>query len=103
LKKTGLEPKEMKKLMDFIVLSCHKATFLIEKSHTTPLSFLDRIQLKMHLTVCKKCPLYSQQSLFIEGLLKNDHINFSNTSDFKLSDKSRIIIKNAVEENYRNN
>jgi len=93
----------MKKLMNLIVLSCQKATFLIEKSHDTPLSFIDRLQLSMHLKICDKCSGYQKQSLLIEKAFKANHKNFSNPSNFKLSDSSKIRIHRSIEENSKNN
>lgn len=93
----------MKKLMNIIVLSCRKATFLIEKSHNEPLSFLDKVQLSMHLRICDKCAGYQKQSLLIEKVLKANHQNLSNPSNFKLSDTSKIRIQKVVDDNFKNN
>lgn len=88
----------MKKLMNLIVLSCHKATLLIEKSHNQPLSFLDKVQLSMHLKICDKCVGYQKQSLLIENVLKANHQNLSNPSNFKLSDDYKSLIKNVIDK-----
>lgn len=93
----------MKKLMNIIVLSCRKATFLIEKGHNDPLSLFDKLQLSMHLKICEKCSAYQKQSLFIENLLKTHHTNLSNPSNFKLSDTSKIRIQKVLEGNLKNN
>ena len=89
--------------MNLIMLSCRKATFLIEKSHDKPLSFIDKLQLSMHLKICDKCSGYQKQSLLIEMVLKVNHKKFSNPSNFKLSDSSKTRIQKAVEENSKNN
>lgn len=91
----------MKKLMNLIVLSCQKATFLIEKSHDKPLSFLDRMQLSMHLKICDKCAGYQKQSLLIDSVLKNNAKNFSNPASFKLSDTSKKRIQKAMDDNFK--
>ncbi|MDP2388087.1 MAG: hypothetical protein Q8M29_17055 [Bacteroidota bacterium] len=88
----------MKKLMNLIVLSCQKATLLIEKSHDKPLSFMDKLQLNIHLKICDKCAGYQKQSLIIENALKSNHQSFSNPSDFKLADTSKIRIQKEIEE-----
>lgn len=93
----------MKKLMNLIVLSCQKATFLIEKSHDKPLSFFDKLQLNIHLKICDKCAGYQKQSFLIESVLKNNAANFSNPASFKLSDTSKTRIQKVVEDNLKNN
>lgn len=88
-------------LMNFILFSCQKATFLIEKSYDKPLSFLAKLQLRMHLKICKKCSEYQKQSLVIENALKYNAIDISNPSHFKLSDTSKIRIQQAIVGNLK--
>lgn len=91
----------MKKLMNIIMLSCNKATLLIEKSHGTPLSFVERVKLKMHLAMCDKCAGYQKQSLIIENALKSNHQSFPNPSNLKLADSSKNRIQKAIDENLK--
>lgn len=91
----------MKRLMNLIVLSCRKATFLIEKSHDKPLSIFDSLQLSMHLKICDKCAGYQKQSLLIDSVLKNNSKNFSSPTSFKLSDTSKSRIQKAVDDNLK--
>jgi hypothetical protein len=93
----------MKKLMNIIVLSCKKATLLIEKNHIEPLSLINRVQLMMHLKMCDKCSKYQKQSVLIENVLTGRKQNFSNPANFKLSDLSKTRIQKAIEENLKNN
>lgn len=81
------------------MLSCQKATFLIEKGNGKPLSFMDKLQLSMHLKMCSKCADYQKQSVLIEKLLKSNHKNNSNLSNFKLSDTSKLRIQRAIDNN----
>lgn len=80
------------------MLSCHKATLLIEKSHARPLSFVERVKLKMHLAMCDKCAGYQKQSLIIENALKSNHQSFSNPSGFKLADTYKTRIQKQIDE-----
>lgn len=89
----------MKKLMNIIVLSCRKATFLVEKGHTDPLSLLDKMQLNMHLKICDKCSTYRKQSMFIEQEIKNNRPEFSVSPEIKLSDMSKSRMQKAIEQN----
>ncbi|MBN8694394.1 MAG: hypothetical protein J0L69_14465 [Bacteroidetes bacterium] len=91
----------MKKLMNIIMLSCNKATLLIEKSHAAPLSFMDRVKLKMHLAMCDKCAGYQKQSLIIENALKSNRQSFSNPSNLKLADTSKTRIQKAIDDNLK--
>jgi hypothetical protein len=76
-------------------LFCKKATFLMEKGYTQPLSFREKIQLQIHLKICINCLRYRQQSRLIEHVLKN------NISKFKLSDTSKILMQKSFEESLK--
>jgi hypothetical protein len=56
----------MKKLMHILLLSCLKATELIEKRFFFKLSFKERLQLKLHKMVCDACSNYEKQSMLLE-------------------------------------
>jgi len=66
------------------------------------LSFFDRIQLKIHLSICDNCTEYQKQSFLIENCMKNNIQEFLKSSGFKLSDTSKIRIQKAIEENLKN-
>jgi hypothetical protein len=64
----------MKKIMNWLMLSCKKATELIEKKLLIKLSFRENVQLKMHKSFCDACTTYEKQSKLIDKLLsKNVH------------------------------
>lgn len=88
--------------MHLVILSCKKATLLIEKRHTKPLSLIESIQLGMHLQICEKCSRYQKQSLIIETLLKQKSRSLENPSEIKLSDKSKDLIQKIIEEKLKN-
>ena len=52
--------------MHILLLSCLKATELIEKRFYFKLSFKERLQLKLHKTMCDACTNYEKQSKIIE-------------------------------------
>lgn len=64
----------MKKIMHWIMLSCKKATELIEKKLLTKLSFREKVQLKMHKSLCNACTAYEKQSKLMDQLLSK-HIH----------------------------
>lgn len=87
--------------MNLIVLSCQRATLLVEKSHAHPLSFMDKLQLRIHLKICDKCADYEKQSLLIENTLKANHHNFSNPSALKLANTSKVRIQQSIDEHLK--
>lgn len=53
------------------MLSCKRATELIEKRTFVGLSFKEKVQLSMHKSMCDACTAYEKQSKKIDELLKN--------------------------------
>lgn len=60
----------MKGLMNKVMLSCEKATTLIEKKSGDKLSCGENFQLKMHTTVCSACKQYQRQSVLLNDAIK---------------------------------
>lgn len=52
--------------MNKLMLSCQAATALIEKRHREEISFVERMQLSMHVFLCSACKQYQRQSALIE-------------------------------------
>jgi len=48
-----------------IIYNCRKATFLIEKKQLSPLTFQEKVELRIHLTGCSFCRLFQKQSISI--------------------------------------
>ena len=61
----------MKKLMNIFLLSCKKASELIDKGALIKLSAKERVMLRMHTKVCSACAAYQKQSKMIDSLLHN--------------------------------
>jgi hypothetical protein len=61
-----------KRIIPIILLSCKKATQLIEKKLHAKLSRRERIQLTWHNSVCDICPLYEKQVILLDKILKAD-------------------------------
>ncbi len=88
--------KLMKKMMNILMLSCKKATELIEKRFVTKLSPVEKIQLKMHTAVCSKCATYENQSEIIEKCLAEIHQ--PNKEQMKLSSERKEQILKQLEK-----
>lgn len=82
------------KLMNKIMLSCLKATELIEKKNISKINVIEEIQLRLHITACSACRLYEQQSKAINSLLLK--IGFSGFSVYN-GDKMELLEKEADE------
>lgn len=80
----------MRKLMNAIMLSCRKATEFVEKKRHCRLAKMERVRLKMHLSICKDCSNYAKQTGFIDRLL-NGHQKFSSANVDTSSLEKRII------------
>ncbi len=54
------------KFLNKIMITCIKATELIEKRQIQSLSFGEWFRLKLHVALCEACEAYKQQSKTIE-------------------------------------
>ena len=59
----------MKKLMTYLMLSCRKATELIEKKIGFSLNSRERMQLFLHTSMCSACRSYEKQSKSLDQIL----------------------------------
>jgi predicted anti-sigma-YlaC factor YlaD len=55
--------------MNKMMLSCVRATELMELKEVVPLSITKKIQLKMHVAMCSGCRNYMKQTKLINQLL----------------------------------
>ena len=61
-----------KNLMHILLLSCSKATELMEKKFHFKLSATEKIQLELHKLMCDACKRYEKQSEIIEEGIKSE-------------------------------
>lgn len=71
-----------KKIIHLFVLSCEKATFLIEKQLHTSLSPLERLQLRIHLSLCNYCRAYKDKAIFLDKLLSDERTMYAGNRQF---------------------
>ncbi|MCD4696773.1 MAG: hypothetical protein K8S16_11090 [Bacteroidales bacterium] len=70
----------MKKLMHILFLSCLKATELIEKKMHFKLSIREKMQLRIHKSMCNACSNYEKQDFLIEmGIARQENIETNKT------------------------
>lgn len=79
------------KALNHLFLSCKKASELIEKKQEEKLTFVNSIQLKMHLSLCKLCLSYAKQSALINSALKKvfqqNKMELNNVNTDKLQER----------------
>ena len=65
----------MNAAIQFLMLSCKKATALSDQKLEAELSWVDNVRLKLHTSICDGCKLYMNQSAFLDKAL---HVHFEN-------------------------
>lgn len=43
------------------MMNCHDATFLMSQSRERPLSFAERMKLRLHIGICRGCANFERQ------------------------------------------
>lgn len=78
------------------MLSCKKASALIDRKSLISLTTKEKMRLKMHVSMCDACTAYQKQSLLLDKLFYN-HIHSGNGNNILLFDnielKEKIISK----------
>ncbi len=67
----------MKRLMNILMLSCQRATELIDKKSVVELSLKEKVMLRMHTSMCDACTAYQKQSKTLDKLL-HGHVHTDN-------------------------
>ncbi len=81
----------MKKIMHKVLVSCLRATELIEKKLNFKLSVKEKLQLRMHKMMCNACSNYEKQSTLIDK-----GISMSLEGEFSTDDIEQL--KNTIIE-----
>lgn len=74
-------------LMNAMMLSCIKATELLEQIELMPLSLLQKVQLQMHVAMCSGCRNYMKQTVLINKLLNKTFNSVLQTDTATLEEK----------------
>jgi len=78
------------------MLSCKRATELIEKRLVVGLSSGEKIRLKMHMGMCEACQTYEKQSIIMDSAVKK-YAEGQNQENVKLSPKRKDKIINSLD------
>lgn len=83
----------MKKLMNILMLSCKKASELIDKRSLSKLSWTENLQLNMHTAMCDGCKAYENQSHFLDKML---HKHIKSQDESKVPQVENNDLKNKI-------
>ncbi len=81
-------------IMNVMMLSCVKATELMEMKEHVPLRLVKTMQLHMHTAMCSGCRNYLKQSRLINELLHNEFSTLpiiENTNDLEAAIISKLL------------
>jgi hypothetical protein len=79
-----------------ILLSCKQASILVSKSLGRRLSLRERMSLRLHLTICDGCTLFSQQLHAIRLFLRKRVSAIEANTELHLSKDAKIRIAEAI-------
>ena len=85
--------------MNAIMLDCEKATMYATKNEVEGLGCIKRIQLKMHLTTCKLCRSFVEQSKIISSEVTSIKEIDENNLEVHLTEQQKENLQETVESN----
>jgi predicted anti-sigma-YlaC factor YlaD len=59
--------------MNFLNISCKQATYLVSKKEENKLTWLEKIKLRGHMSICSICRYFEEQTAFIGRMTKHTH------------------------------
>ena len=78
------------------MLSCREITALLSKESLTKLSLKEKIELRLHLMMCKLCARYAKQIKFISRVFKM--LPEQSEQEEGLSSEAKLRIKQKLSE-----
>jgi len=92
--------KLINSLLGRLNLTCHDTSPLISEMMDRKVSFIKRLKIKIHLSLCKVCLYYKEQLELIRDLSKNlGREDFPVNSDETLSQESKQKIEKMIKAN----
>ncbi len=85
--------------MNKLMLSCKKATELIEKKAAKKLGLIEAIRLRMHTLMCSACAAYEKHSHTLDQVLSKWTKKEENNKNKTLSDDVKSKIINKIKNN----
>lgn len=84
--------------MSLLNLSCKKATEMVEQDKIVSLSFVDKMKLKIHLSICKACKNYEKQSQLIDDFFSKNNKTSIEDAPIEENPKLKTIILKKINE-----
>lgn len=87
--------------MSMVMISCKRATELIEKKTVFPLSFKENLQFILHRKMCSTCSAYYKSSKSIDSSLDQLFKESENIENKVLSEESKAAILKKIQKNQK--
>jgi hypothetical protein len=88
----------MMRLMDKIMLSCKQATFFSSVKNYKKLKVMQKIQLRMHLSMCQGCKEFDRQSQIIDDSMAEIQKEGYLQSEETLAKEKKSQIKSTINQ-----
>jgi hypothetical protein len=88
----------MKKIMNWLMLSCKMATELMEKQSLVGLSAKERFRLRLHTSMCDGCTAYQKQSMLIDKML---HHHIASPNPENIPEEENRALKDRILTNLK--
>lgn len=92
----------MNALMSLLLMTCKRATELIEKRSVAGLTIVERFRLRLHTSMCRACSEYKTQSNFLQKVLQKWFAEHDHQEDAKLPEPVKKTIIKEVSD-YKDN
>lgn len=79
------------------MLSCKETSLLVSQSRDRPLTWSERLGVRLHLWICAQCRRYERQLRWLDGLRGRLDRAPEEMSDTELSPEARDRIRAAIE------
>ncbi len=78
-------------------ITCDEATAICDKSQYGEATFKEKVQLNIHLLICKICKLYSKQNSFLTRIYKGKATECRHKK-YTLSELDKTALKEKMKE-----
>lgn len=78
------------------MLTCKQASQLVSNALDRPLTWSERLQLKLHLLICNACRRFNQQLQLLRTVLQRTRNQIENDSSIQLPSEARTRIEREI-------
>lgn len=93
--------KQIKKIMQAFMISCRKASELMEKKHFVGLNLFEKVSLSVHTSMCDACKNYQDQNDLMEDTLK-DHLKNAHPKNLSEEVEMPESLKSSISKKIQN-